>query len=114
MQPTPHSSPGDAATVVLPKTALRAGIALQVPAAERQGLTEHHWIQARGGNGGERFELRRSGQKVKQLTLWGDTATLRGVQVEFADGAQRSVGALSGEWSVSVSFLSLMSRSPEA
>lgn len=110
MPSTVPASLGDVNTVLLPKPVYRPGVERQAAAPGSLELSEQHWIQVKGGKGGERFELRRVGAKIKQLTLWGDASDLNGVQVEFADGARQSTGALAGEWSVSISLLTLMSR----
>jgi hypothetical protein len=110
----PLANPGDVTTVLLPKPGFRPDVELQDEAAGSVKLSEQHWIQVKGGTAGERFELRRAGPKVKQLTLWGDPGNLRGVQVEFVDGAQQAAGTLAGEWSISIRLLSLMSRTPAA
>ena len=60
-----------------------------------QDFSRIYKVPARGNlGGGQRFELRRQGRKVKTLALWSEIDRLRGVQVTFDDGAVMQAGTL--------------------
>ncbi|PYX92692.1 MAG: hypothetical protein DMG67_06110 [Acidobacteria bacterium] len=70
-----------------------------------QDFSRIYKVPARGNlGGGQRFELRRQGSKVKTLALWSEIDRLRGVQVTFDDGAVMQAGTLDGNRSSSISF----------
>ena len=69
-----------------------------------QDFGDVYKVPARGNlGGGARFELRRAGRKVKELTLWSETNRLRGVQVTFEDAAVMKAGTPTGQ-SRAISF----------
>ena len=66
-------------------------------AAGMEDWTDVYRVPAQGNrNGGQRFELTRAGQKVKQLTIWTAGDRLRGVRVVFSDDVQKQAGVLDG------------------
>ena len=70
-----------------------------------QDFSRIYKVPARGNlGGGQRFELRRQGSKVKTLALWSEIDRLRGVQVTFEDGAVMQAGTLDGNRGSSITF----------
>ncbi len=74
-------------------------------AGAEQDFDRIYNVPARGNpGGGQPFELRRKGRKVKTLALWSEIDRLRGVQVTFDDGAVMQAGSLTGDRSNSINF----------